>query len=230
MLRTFLKWTALFFLVIESLELIGSLLIVFLKVAEPNDALSRASWGEIAIEIVLRLAIVGLILSAYLHLRRISQLPVAITRQSALQTTLSVQNVLLAAIALFVLQAEKIVGQIDRVPFLSVWTVSALAIGTVCTTLLVRRTLLYEANEELRRDPHDRNGLSQWRRATILSMIMAMSIGLYGFMLRIMGNARAVAWPFYIVSVALPILWRPHLDHRASSTSNPFSNEKDFSS
>ena len=84
MFRVFLKWTALFFLVVESLGLIASLLEVALKIAHWNETFSRVSWGETALEPTLRLAIVGLILSAYLHLRSVSRLPLTITRQSAL--------------------------------------------------------------------------------------------------------------------------------------------------
>ncbi len=225
MLRAFLKWTALFFLVIESLGLIASFLDLYLKLAHWNEALSRRSWGETTLELTLRLAIVGLILSTYLHLRKVSQLSLTITRQSALQTTRAAQSALLAAIALYALTAERITGNIDREPFLSAWSVSAYALGTVITSLFLRRRFLLLANEELRRDPHNEKGLSRWRMATIVSMALAMSIGLYGFMLRMMGYARTVEWPFFFVSVALLLLWRPHLDDGTSSPPNPFSNQ-----
>jgi hypothetical protein len=46
MLRVFLKWTTLFFLVVESLGLIASLLYLAFKIALGNQALSRASLGS----------------------------------------------------------------------------------------------------------------------------------------------------------------------------------------
>jgi hypothetical protein len=228
--RVFLKWAALFFLVVESLGLIASLLDLALKIAPWNQALSHASWGEPALELTLRFAIVGLLLSAYLRLRNVSQLPLTITRQSALLTTRAVQSILLATIALYALVAERKTGHADLVPFLSAWSLSALALGTVITSLILRRRLLFLANEKLRRDPQDANGLGQWRKVTILSMVLAMSIGMYGFMLRMMGNARTVAWPFFFASVALLFLWRPHLDDGSSSRANPFSNQEDVKS
>jgi hypothetical protein len=112
-------------------------------------------------------------------------------------------------------------------PLLSAWSLSALALGTVVTSLILRGRLLFLANEKLRRDPQDANGLDQWRRVTILSMVLAMSIGIYGFMLRMSGTARTVAWPFFLASVALLLLWRPHLDVGTSSGANPFSNQED---
>jgi hypothetical protein len=86
------------------------------------------------------------------------------------------------------------------------------------------------ANEELRRDPQNEKGPSRWRLATVLSMVLAMSIGVYGFMLRMMGYGRTVEWPFFLVSVALLLLWRPHLDEGASSPANPFSIQPDTQS
>jgi len=230
MLRAFLKWTALVFLVVESLGLIASLLVLGLKIAHGNDALTRASWGEITLEVILRLAIVGLISSAYLRLMKLSQLPLTITRQSALLSTRAVQSVLLAAIALYAVTAERSTGPAERVPFLSPWNLSVLALGVVGGSLFLRKTFLVAANEELRRDPHSEKGLNQWRKGTIVSMVVAMSIGLFGFILRTMGNARIVEWSYFMASVALLVLWRPRLDVGTGSPSNPFSNHKDADS
>ena len=80
-------------------------------------------------------------------------------------------------------------------------------------------------SEELRRDPQGAKGLAQWRIITIVSMILAMSIGALGFTLRMMGYARTVEWPFFFVSVVLLLLWRPHLDDGTGSP-NPFSSQE----
>lgn len=230
MLRAFLKWTALFFLVIESLGLIASFLELYLKPAHWNQALSRASWGATTLELILRSVIVGFILSAYLHLKSVSQLPLTITRQSALLTARAVQSVLLAAIALYALAAERMTGNMGRDAFISAWNLAALAVGTVITTLIVRRRFLLLANEELRRDPHNEKGLNRWRMATIISLVLAMSIGSYGFLLRTMSYTQTVEWSFFFVSAALLLLWRPHLDDGTSSPPNPFADPADSKS
>ena len=228
-LRVFLKWTALFFLVVEALGLLASLLNVALKMTHSSEALSRASWVGTALELTLRFAIVGLILSAYLHLRNVSHLPLNITRQSALLTTRAAQSVLLATIALYATLAERIAGSAEPSPLLSAWILCPVALGTVISTLIVRRRFLFLANEELSRDPHDAKGLGRWRMVTIMSMVLAMSIGLYGFMLRVTGTVRTIAWPFFLASVVLLLLWRPHLDGTTSPAS-PFSNQRDVNS
>jgi len=229
-LRVFLRWVTLFFLVLESLSLIASLLKFALKIAHWNEAFGRAPWAEPVLELTLRFTIVGLILSAYLRLRSISQFPLIITRQSALLTTRAVQSILLASIALCALVAERTTGHADQVQLLNAWSLSAFALGTVVVGLILRRRLLFAANEKLRRDRNDASALGRWRMVTIQNMVLAMSIGLYGFTLRMMGSARTVAWPFFVASVALLFLWRPHLDDGISPPTYPFSNQKDVKS
>lgn len=228
--RVILKWTALFFLVVESLSLIGSLLVLALKMAHRNEALGRAWWGEPALESSLRFAIVGLILSAYLHLENVSKLPLTITRQSALLSSRAVRSILLAVIAVYALVAERRTGHANMAPLLPAWGLSVLALGTVITILILRKRLLFLANEKLRRDPQDADGLGQWRRVTMLSMVLAHSIGIYGFILRMSGCARTVAWPFFFASVALLLLWRPQLDAGTRSGASPFPNQEDVKS
>lgn len=222
-LWTFLKWVSLFFLVVESLGLAGSLLNLGLKLAHPNAALGHPTWGDAALELTLRFALVGLVLSAYFYLRDVSRLPPIATRESVLLTTRAVQSGCLAAVALYALVGEKPARLADQGLLLSAWSLFAAALGTVITGLFLRRRILHLANERLRRDPHDPEALSQWRRVTIMSLVLAMSIALYGFALRMSGKARIVESAFFLASVGLLFLWRPHLADVPSSSSNPFS-------
>jgi hypothetical protein len=229
-LRVLWKWVTLFFLIMESLGLIAALLKVALKIARPQGVVVPPLWTEPTLELTLRFAIVVLILSAYLRLRTSSQLPPVITRQSALLTTRAVQSILLALIALCLLTAERTAGHADRVQISYALTLSAFALGTVFVGLLLRRKVLSALNEMLSRNPNDATTLGRWQRFTTQNMVLAMSIGLFGFMLRTIGNPRAVAWPFFIVSVAFLFLWSPHLNDEISSPAHPFSNPKDVKS
>src|SRR5882724_2473644 len=83
-LRVLSKWVTLFFLILESLGVIAALLKVALKIAYPHEVSGAALWAEPTLELTLRFAIVGLILSAYLRLRTTSQLPPVITRHFVL--------------------------------------------------------------------------------------------------------------------------------------------------
>jgi hypothetical protein len=225
----FLKWTVLFFLALESLALIASALGLVLKIAYPNEAHGN-SWGQITLELALRIAIVVFILLAYLYLRKVAHLPLIITRQSALLTTRSVQSVLIASIALYALVAEQIAGLgYGTMPF-PAWSLGAIALGTVISTIVLRKRFLRLASEELRRNPDDARALSQWRKITIASMVLAMSIGLYGFFLRIIWKSPWFEWLFLFSSVGLLFLWRPHLDEVTSSSEGQFSLPKEAKS
>jgi hypothetical protein len=229
-LRALSKWVTLLFLIWESLGLIAALLKVALKIAYPHDVFGSALWTESALELTLKFAIVGLILSAYLRLRTTSQLPPLITRQSALLTTRAVQSILLATVSLSLLMAERTTGHADQVQISGAWTVSAFALGTVFVGVVSRKRVLSALNEMLMRDPNDANALRRWQGFVIQNMFLAMCIGLYGFLLRTIGNPRTVAWPFFVVSVALLVLWSPHLDGGISSPAYPLSNPRDVKS
>jgi hypothetical protein len=45
--------------------------------------------------------------------------------------------------------------------------------------------------------------VGQWRKITIMSLVLATSIGLYGFILRMMRDSQFVQWLFFFSSVGL---------------------------
>lgn len=210
------KWVTLFFLILESLSLVSALLKVALKIARPQVHVPPL-WAEPALELPLRFAIVGLILSAYLRLRAASQLPRVITRQSALLTTRSVRSILFATIALCLLTAERTTGHAGQARLLPLWALVAVALATVCVGLLFRRRVLSGLNAALLRSPNDASVLGRWQQFTIQNMFFVMSIGLFGFILRTTGDPRAIAWPFFIFSAILLFLWSPHLEGEIGS-------------
>lgn len=62
-LRVLSKWVTL--PILESFGLIAALLKVALKIAHPNKVFGPPLWAEPALELTLRFAVVGLVLSAY---------------------------------------------------------------------------------------------------------------------------------------------------------------------
>lgn len=75
-----------------------------------------------------------------------------------------------------------------------------------------RRKTMVPALEKLRRDPNDIGALKQWRKATIVVLVLTMSIALYGLVLRVLGASRHAAWPFFVLALILMLAWRPQLD------------------
>jgi len=90
--------------------------------------------------------------------------------------------------------------------------IAVLGILDVNVAYFIRRVKLYPALEKLRKDPNDSDGLKQWRSSTMVSLVLALTIGLYGLVLRFFGAARLVSWPFYLGALILMLMWRPQLD------------------
>ena len=101
-------------------------------------------------------------------------------------------------------------------------TFVAVIVLAACFELLLayffRFRRLSPALEKLRRDPNDANALKQWRGAHIVILVLTMSVALYGFVLRVMGAGRRVAWPFFVLAFIIMLLWRPQLDLSADGS------------
>jgi hypothetical protein len=131
---------------------------------------------------------------------------------AALKQMRIVHVVFLLAVLLFVLQAELLAGEGQNSSPAIPIAIALIGIIDVYVAYFIRRTRLYPALGKLRRDPNDSDGLKQWRSSTLVSLVLALTIGLYGFALRFFGVAKYVSWLFYLASLILMLLWRPQLD------------------
>jgi hypothetical protein len=52
----------------------------------------------------------------------------------------------------------------------------------------------------------------------LVSLVFAMTICLYGLVLRFLGAARLVSWSFYLAALILMLVWRPQLDLRGEAS------------
>ena len=89
-------------------------------------------------------------------------------------------------------------------------------IGFLVTSLMVvgvafyfRLKMLQPAAEVPQTSPDDRIALSRWRFGNVLSFVLAESVVLYGFAVRFMGGTIAQSLPFYVVGIALMLVWWP---------------------
>jgi hypothetical protein len=218
MLRPILKWIAFFYLIIESLASVAACLDLFLQLAQPNGKFPGKPLSDLSVNVAIHLAIVSSLLPAYLFLRKLSQLPLTTTRQSALLTVRAAQSGLLALLGLCALASESVPAIAERTLFFSVWTITASAVGTFVLTLFLRKRFLSETNDRLLSDPTNVEAISQWRKWTITSMVLAMSIGMYGFTLRIASYGRAVEWSFFACAGVLLFFWGPRLSEATAKS------------
>jgi hypothetical protein len=132
-----------------------------------------------------------------------------------------VHLIMLAAIPVYIYTAEVLPKQTADLPANFATVFSILAGLEVAAAFFFRQRMLPSALETMRSNPEDATALGRWRAANVLSMVLALSVALYGFVLRFMGESRLVAWPFFLASIILMGLWRPRLEEETSGAHSP---------
>ena len=117
--------------------------------------------------------------------------------------------VILYSMLLFILMAERFLHYEPHDVHL-IWMVflvtSLMVIGVA---VFFRLKTLQPAAETLQTIPDDRTAASRWRFGNILSFALAESLLLFGFALRFLGGTTWQSVPFYVVGIALMLVWRP---------------------
>ena len=124
-------------------------------------------------------------------------------------------------ILLYVYMSEIIAPPDAKVSTLFVAAITGLACVIALVAYQFRRKKLQPALAQLRKDPNDPEALKSWRFGTIVPSVFAESIGLFGFLFRIVGAGRRVSWPFFLASLVLLATWRPRMDLSAASSRQP---------
>ena len=68
------------------------------------------------------------------------------------------------------------------------------------------------AESAVRENPADMKAVLRWRKLTIACLILAYSLGMYGFALAMAGARRIEFLAFFAVSIILLLFWTPRLD------------------
>jgi hypothetical protein len=137
---------------------------------------------------------------------------------AALRQMRIVHGVFMLVVLLFALEAELFAGIGQNYSPAFPIAIAVLGILDVNVAYFIRRKRLYPALGKLRQDPNDSDGLKQWRSSTMVSLVLVLTIGLYGLVLRFFGAARLVSWPFYLVALILMLVWRPQLELRGEAS------------
>jgi hypothetical protein len=130
------------------------------------------------------------------------------TRESQFRAVRIMHRTMLAAVILYAFTAERLARPSDDLP-------APMLIGlgvTAAVTALVAfgyQKKLPSAIAALRRDPQDAQAVLRWRQAHIVTMILLVSVALFGFTLRFLGGSFWIALPFYAASFLLLLLWAP---------------------
>lgn len=121
-----------------------------------------------------------------------------------------IQLTFILSVCLFVFAGEKIItpGRPDF-PAALLYGILILAGSNIIIAVLFRYKTAGQAEEILRRNPDDAVALNRWRAGQLISYCMAESVGLFGFVLRVLGAPFARSIPFYGAAMLLLILFQP---------------------
>jgi hypothetical protein len=132
-----------------------------------------------------------------------------LTLENTIRSMRIIYVALLFTMILYVLMAEALTHH-DVHDVHVLWLAFLLTgLMIVGIALLFRIKMLQPAIETLQEKPDDQIALARWRAGNILSFVLAESIVLFGFALRFLGGTITQSLPFYIVGVALMLVWWP---------------------
>jgi hypothetical protein len=132
-----------------------------------------------------------------------------LTLENSVRSMRIVYAVLLFAMILQVLLAETLSHPVShdiRVIWLGFLMTGLMEIGIA---LLFRFKMLQSAADSLQEKPDDQTALARWRVGNILSFVILDSVVLYGVALRFIGGTTWQSLPFYVVGIALMLVWWP---------------------
>jgi hypothetical protein len=74
---------------------------------------------------------------------------------------------------------------------------------------VMRRTLVFPAEAVLKERPDDNVAVARWRAGYTLLYLLCEALGLFGFVLRVLGFTLANVWGFYLGGFLLLLLYSP---------------------
>jgi hypothetical protein len=135
--------------------------------------------------------------------------PHVLTLENNIRSMRILYVILLLAMMMQVLVAERFSHQ-EPHDIHVIW-LALLMIGLVIVGIAVslRVKMLQPAAETLQQNPDDQSALARWRVGNILSFVLMDSVVLYGVALRFTGSTTWQSLPFYVVGMALMLVWWP---------------------
>jgi hypothetical protein len=90
------------------------------------------------------------------------------------------------------------------------------AIGVLCSLLLLRRKLVKPSEDALANTPEDAVAIRRWQSGYLMTYAFSEAIALYGVVLHFMGFTLAQVAPFLIAGFVLILFYSPRLPARAA--------------
>jgi len=114
------------------------------------------------------------------------------------------------ALLFFVLSPMRITGKAE--PSFLPAVLAVLAFSEVGIATLFRGKMIRPAVNRLQQSPQDSAALAPWMSGNMLSFGFALTVVLYGVLIRVMGFSWTIAAWFFVAGFLLLVLWTPRLE------------------
>ena len=131
------------------------------------------------------------------------------TFQAGLRSMRMIQSIFLFTVFLYPATAEYLHPQAVRLAPVLIYAFVLAAGSNIVIAMVLRQAWLGPAVEALRANAEDAAALVRWRKAQLVSLVMAESVCLIGFALRMIGAPLGRAVPFYVAAIFLMLIFRP---------------------
>ncbi len=134
----------------------------------------------------------------------------AATIDETLRTLRTIHGAMFFAMVLYVYIAEKVIPhELRDLNSTIPESFGIVSFALVGLAVFFRKTKIQPALEALQLKPVNPTALQRWRTGGILTAVLLEGVVLFGFTLRFLGASSRVSLPFYIVGIALMVLWWP---------------------
>ena len=135
---------------------------------------------------------------------------------AALRTIRLLQIAMLVSIGIYAVVGEAIGARLTA-DARTIYAISFFSISLVGAILVVRKTMVLQSEEELKKKPDDPAIIVRWKTGYIVTYVLCEALALFGLLLRIKGSTLGQVWPYYAGSIAMLLLFWPRLPGRQSN-------------
>ena len=129
---------------------------------------------------------------------------------AALRIVRIIQIVMLVSVGIYAVAGE-VIGTRVPIDVKTLYAIPFAAITLVGAILVVRKTMVLQSEEELKRRPGDLLMAARWKTGYIVTYLLCELLALFGLLQRIMGLTLIQVWPYYACSLVLMLLFWPRL-------------------
>lgn len=115
---------------------------------------------------------------------------------------------MLVCIAIYVIIGETVHTHVSVNPTI-LYALSVVSISVVGALFVVRRTMVFQSEIQLRNRPDDAVIVSRWRAGYLVTFALCELLALFGLVLRLTGFSIDQVWPYYLGGFVLLLLFWP---------------------